>query len=471
MYVEQYYTDGIAHLSYLVGGKTSCAVIDPKRDVEEYIETAKRMQLTITHILETHLHADFISGHMDLARRTGAKIYAPKSGGCTYEHVAVREGDSFDIEDMHFEVLDTPGHTPDCICYVVTDRSRGNEPTAVFSGDTLFVGDVGRPDLFPGRGDELASQLYANLRDKLLKLPDMCLVYPAHGAGSLCGKAMGAMRVSTVGFERRFNPALQHATEAKFKKALLSGMPEAPDHFARCSEINRRGPALVAEMPPPRRLSPEEVRSLAERGHAILDTRDYAAFGGAHIPGAYNIDAAHNFSTFAGWLLPADIPIVLVAPSDDQVPQLATMLRRVGLDDVVGYLGGGMGPWIVGGLPIGHVPTIAIHEVQRSCEEGKKQMTILDVRAASEWDVSHIDGAVHIPLPGTRTRQGELDPEGTTVLVCKSGARASTAASILERHGFKNLAIMAGGMTAWTAAGLAPECATCSLTHGPRTQY
>ncbi|NLE39584.1 MAG: MBL fold metallo-hydrolase [Pirellulaceae bacterium] len=471
MLIEQYYVDGIAHLSYVVGGKASCVVVDPKRDVEDYLAAARRLGLKITHILETHLHADFISGHMDLARRTGAKIYAPRSGKCAYDHVAIGDGDSFDVEDMHVEVLDTPGHTPDGVCYVFTDRSRGDEPAAVFTGDTLFVGDVGRPDLFPGRGDELASQLFDNLHGKLLKLPDACLVYPAHGAGSLCGKAMGAMRISTIGYERRFNPALQYKTEAEFKESLLSGMPEAPDHFARCSEINRRGPALASEMPAPRPLSPGELRKLSDEGHTVLDVRDYAAFGGAHVPGAFNIDAAHNFSTFAGWLLPADRPIVLVAGSNDQVAQLATMLRRVGLDDVIGYLDGGMGPWIVGGMPIDRIPTATIREVRGWCEQGRRPMTILDVRAKGEWDTSHIDGAVHIPLPATRAERDKLDRDATTVLVCKSGARASTAGSILQRNGFKDLAVMAGGMTAWTAAGLVPECATCALTHGPRTHY
>ncbi len=471
MYIEQYYVEGIAHLSYLMGGKQSCAIIDPKRDVEDYIEAAKRLQLKITHILETHLHADFISGHMDLAKRTGAKIYAPKSGKCAYDHVAVGDGDSFDLEDMHIEVLDTPGHTPDCVCYVVTDRARGETPAAVFTGDTLFVGDVGRPDLFPGQGEELASQLYANLRNKVLKLPDPCMVFPAHGAGSLCGKAMGAMRISSIGYERLHNPALQHETEAEFKEALLSGMPEAPDHFARCSEINRKGPALVGDLPAPGPLAPDALRHLTGQGHIVLDARDYAAFGGAHIPGAFNIDAAHNFSTFAGWLLPADKPIVLVAASDDAVPELTTMLRRVGLDKVSGYLDEGMHPWIVGGMPIAHMPTIAIHEVRDFCERGKETMTILDVRASGEWDESHIEGAVHVPLPATRTRHEELDRDATTVLVCKSGARACTAGSILQQHGFTKLAVMAGGMTGWTAAKFAPKCATCALTHGPRTQY
>ncbi|HOC69900.1 MAG TPA: MBL fold metallo-hydrolase [Candidatus Hydrogenedentes bacterium] len=471
MYVEQFYVDGIAHLSYLVGGTTTCAIIDPSRDVEVYIQAARKMGLQITHILETHLHADFISGHMELAKSTGATLYAPKSGKCAYGHVSVKEGDSFDLEDMRFEVLDTPGHTPDCICYVVTDTSRGSEPFALFSGDTLFVGDVGRPDLFPGRGDELASSLYSNLQNKIMKLPESCLVYPAHGAGSLCGKAMGAMRVSTIGYELRHNPALQHKTEEAFKKALLSGMPEAPDHFARCSEINRRGPAVFSDLPTPQRLTPAALEKLLDTKHTLLDPRDYSAFGGAHIPGAWNIDAKHNFSTFAGWLLPPDQPIVLIPASDEQVPELTIMLRRVGLDNVVGYLAGGMNPWITGGRPIERIPTITIREVQNSCESGASRMRLLDVRAMNEYKESNIEGAVHMPVPETRTRFGELDDDVPTVLVCKSGARASTAGSILQQHGVKNLMVMAGGMVGWTSAGLTRKCATCALPHGPRTAY
>ena len=467
MFVQQFFVDGLAHLSYLLGGKGTCAIIDPKRDVDDYVAAAKQMGMKITHILETHLHADFVSGHMGLAKRTGATIYAPKSGGCKYEHVAVADGSTFDVEDMHVEVLDTPGHTPECVCYVVTDRSRGGEPVAVFSGDTLFVGDVGRPDLFPGRGPELASKLYDNLHGKLMKLPDTCLVYPAHGAGSLCGKAMGAMRTSTIGYERKYNPALQHKSKEDFSKALLSGMPEAPDHFARCSDINRRGPALVAAMAPLRAVAPAEMKSLIDAGHIVVDVRDYAAFGGAHVPGAWNIDAAHNFSTFAGWLLPPDKPILLVGHSDEQMPRVATLLRRVGLDGVVGYLEGGMHPWMVAGLPVEHTATLSVHEARHACES-KVPLTILDVRALGEWNVSHIDGSVHMPLPATRRRFGELDGGVTIALVCKSGARASTAGSILQQHGVKNLAVVAGGMTAWVAAGFARECATCALPHGPR---
>ena len=241
MFIQSFFVPGLAHLSYLLGGKGTCAIIDPRRDIEEYMAVAKAMGMRITHILETHLHADFISGHMDLAARTGAEIIVPKAGQCTFPHRPVGEGDEFQIEDMSIHVIDTPGHTPEHITYVVTDRSRGSEPAAIFCGDTLFVGDVGRPDLFPGQAVELTGKLFESL-GKLKALPDHVLVLPAHGAGSLCGRSMGAMRYSTIGYEKRYNAELQHKTVDAFRASLLSGMPEAPDHFSRCSDINRKGP-------------------------------------------------------------------------------------------------------------------------------------------------------------------------------------------------------------------------------------
>ena len=469
MFIQQFYVNGIAHTSYLLGGRRACAIVDPKRDVDDYLAAAKTMGYTITHILETHLHADFISGHMDLAAKTGAPIVAPASGECAYDHHAVADGDRLQIDNLDIEVLDTPGHTPDCICFVVTDRSRGKEPTCVFTGDTLFVGDVGRPDLFPGRGDELAGQLYDHLHGRLMTLPDFCEVYPAHGAGSLCGRAMGAKRWSTIGYERRFNAALQHGSRDEFKGALLTAMPEAPDHFSRCSAVNRAGPALTADRPPPAPLSPAAVRDLAGKDHLVVDGRDYRSFGGAHVPGAWNIDRFHNFATFGGWLLPPDRPIILVAQSDEDIADMTVQLRRVGLDQVVGYLEGGMGTWVNAGLPVEHIAQMSVHDLRQLCDAGG-DFTILDVRARSEWDAARIDGAVHVPLPDTRTKHAEVPAGGTVALLCKSGARAGSAGSILQQHGAKNLAVVAGGMTAWVAAGYGPECPTCSLTHGPRVQ-
>ncbi len=248
MIVQQFFVKGLAHSSYLLGASNNCAVVDPRRDIDIYLQAAEDMKMKITHILETHLHADFVSGHLDLAQKTGAVIYAPLSAKCAYRHNPLKEGDAFEIEDIQIKVLETPGHTPEHVTYVVTDKARGQEPVCVFCGDTLFVGDVGRPDLFPGRAKELASKLYDSLHSKILLLPDFCEVYPSHGAGSLCGRAMGAKRTSTVGYERKYNAVLQIKKKDEFIKSLTTNMPAVPDHFSRCSEINRKGPSLTKEL-------------------------------------------------------------------------------------------------------------------------------------------------------------------------------------------------------------------------------
>ena len=301
MIIHQYFIPGIAHSSYIVAGNRTCAVIDPARDIERYVDAAREMGLRITQILETHLHADFVSGHLDLADATGATIYAPQSGKCVYPHTPLGEGDTIPLEHIRFSVIETAGHTPEHICYIATDTTRGESQVALFSGDTLFVGDVGRPDLFPGRAEELASSLYDNLHKKILALPDECEVYPAHGMGSLCGRAMAAKRSSTIGYERKYNYALQIRDQEEFVRTLTSDMPAAPDHFARCSEINRVGPPRIRDLPSPVPMAPRSVSERIRSGDAfLLDIRSYPAFSGLHIPGAWNIDLAGNFAIQAG---------------------------------------------------------------------------------------------------------------------------------------------------------------------------
>jgi len=466
MIVQQFFIRGIAHSSYLLGGRKACAIVDPRRDVQIYLDAARDLNMEITHILETHLHADFISGHLDLAEITGAKIYAPRSGECEFDHVALSEGDIFEIEDLELSVLETPGHTPEHVCYVVADRSRGEEPVSLFSGDTLFVGDVGRPDLFPGRGRELASCLYDSLHEKLLKLPDFCEVYPAHGAGSLCGRSMGAKRTSTIGYERKYNAALQIRDREKFMESLITDMPAAPDHFSRCSAINRDGPALVSSLPALEGLDPQKFSGVANRDNAIvLDTRDYDAFGGQHIPGAYNIDLASNFSTYAGWILPPDKDILLVAYDSEKAQEAVTQLRRVGLDRTVGYLNGSMFVWAMAGLPTGHIGQLSTEELHKM-STGDHEMVLADVRTPTEYDDLHIEGAVNIPFADLRTRYKELDPDAPTVMICGGGQRSSMAASLLKQRGFEHVFNVAGGMTGYSAAGYANECAVCFIPHG-----
>lgn len=467
MFVQQFFVKALAHSSYLLGGQKSCAIVDPKRDIEVYLDDARDMNMKITHILETHLHADFISGHLDLAERTGATIYAPKAAKCAFEHVTVKEGDTFDIEDITLCVLETPGHTPEHISYVVTDHARGQQPVAVFCGDTLFVGDVGRPDLFPGKAKKLASQLYDSLHSKLLKLPDFCEVYPAHGAGSLCGRAMGAKRTSTIGYEKRYNASLRIRSRQRFIESLTTNMPAAPDHFSRCSATNGQGPLLVRKLPVPAPLEPQLFANRVRRKKAlVLDIRSYSAFGGQHVPRAYHIDFGGNFVTFAGWVLPVDRDILLVAESAQQAIEAAVWLRRVGLDRTVGYLDDGMFAWARAGLPTSHVPQLSVHELHERLKEGEG-IVLVDVRASGEFEKMHIEGAVNIPVPDLRTRHEELPREATLAVICSTGHRSSLGTSLLKREGFEDVLNVAGGMTAYGAAGYSEECPLCVAPHVP----
>ena len=425
------------------------------------------MDLKITHILETHLHADFISGHLDLAEKTGAKIFAPKAGNCQFEHVGLAEGDSFKIEEMGLRVFETPGHTPEHMSYVVFDLSRGEDPAALFCGDTLFVGDVGRPDLFPGIAKELASKLFDSLHGKLLKLPDFCEVYPAHGAGSLCGRAMSAKRTSTIGYERKYNYALLIKDREKFIESLTTEMPEAPDHFSRCSDINRRGPALMRNLPVLMAHDPISFsQRVNEKNTLILDIRSYEAFGGQHIVGSCHIDFGGNFATFAGWVLPPDADILIVAEKAVQAEEAAVWLKRVGLDQVVGYLDGGMYEWAKAGLPMEHIPQFSAEDLNRRISSGPK-ISLIDVRAKGEFDKGHIDGAINVPVPDLRKRYQVLDSKVPVVVICNTGHRSSLGASLLKQKGFKEVYNLAGGMTGYNAAGYGPSCAMCVAPHGP----
>ena len=468
MFVHQFFIKGLAHSSYLLGGTTTCAIVDPRRDIEFYIHAARTMGMKITHILETHLHADFISGHLDLAAKTGAVIYAPKAGKCAFKHVALAEGDTFQLEDMTIGVLETPGHTPEHVSYVVTDRSRGSDPAAVFCGDTLFVGDVGRPDLFPGIAESLAAKLYDSLHKKLLELPPFCTVFPAHGAGSLCGRAMGAMRTSTIGYEKKYNGALKIKDKKKFIATLTTNMPPAPDHFSRCSAVNGKGPALVEKLPKPAMLEAAAFQKcMKQKNNIVLDCRPTAAFGGGHVPGAYHIDFGSNFSTFAGWILPPGMQIQLVTENPQQAEDAAVLLRRVGHDRVTGFLDGGMYEWTKAGLAFDTVPQLSVQQLQIQMKR-RERFTLVDVRTAREFEAGHIEGAVNMAMPDLRTRFNEINGGLPVIVICNTGHRSSMGTSLLKQHGLKHVLNVAGGMTAYSAAGMAEPCAACTQLHGPR---
>ncbi|WOF17308.1 MBL fold metallo-hydrolase [Methanoplanus sp. FWC-SCC4] len=452
MLVKQFFIEKIAHSSYLIGGKKTCAIVDPARDVERYIESAKKEGLKITHILETHLHADFVSGHIDLAGITGADIYAPSAGKCEFDHIPVSDNSVFSLEDIEFHVSETPGHTPESVIYSVIDKSRGDEPVAVFTGDTLFVGDVGRPDLFPGMAEELADKLFSSIHLKVEKLPDECLVFPAHGAGSLCGKSMGAMKISTIGYEKKYNGALLIKEKDEFIASLTTDMPPAPDHFGRCSQINREGPGKISNLPSPLELTPDEFYKKMNDGNTIVvSIRDYATFGGQHIPGSYHIDINGNFSTFAGWVLPPDKDILLVSDNPVQVDEAVLLLRRVGLDRTYGYLSGGTHAWVSQGYKTEHVHQLSPYEVYEKIKD--RNVLLLDVRGKDEYDAFHVKGSLNIMAMDLRTRYTEIDPKRPVIAMCRTGHRSSLACSILKQKGFREVYNAAGGITGYIAAG------------------
>ncbi len=453
MIIRQFFIPGIAHSSYLLGGVSSCMIIDPTRDPDIYIEAANEEGFKITGILETHLHADFISGHLDLHERTGAPIYAPKSAQCEFSHNPISEGSTITLDDCSISVIETPGHTPEHVSYIVTHLSRGDEPVALFPGDTLFVGDVGRPDLFPGRAHELASALYDSLHEKIMRLPDHCEVYPAHGAGSFCGRSLSAKRTTTIGYERRFNQALQIQDKETFINELTRNMPPSPDHFSRCSDINRRGPALVSSLPPVRGVNPRKGRELLSKESCeVLDTRRYDAFGSVHIPKSWNIDGEMNFSTFSGWVIPPDRDILLTVHRQEEIAKLIPMLHRVGIDRIIGYAEGGVTGWALAGNELDHVQTITVHELH-GLLKSDKDLVVLDVRTGGEYAGYHIPGSVNIHWPDLRTRCSELSREHRIAVLCATGSRSSMACSILKRNGFSHILNVAGGYTGWIAGG------------------
>ncbi len=468
MLIKHYFINKIAHSSYILAGSDICAVIDPQRDIDIYIDEARALGVEITHILQTHMHADFISGHMDLAEKTGAKIYVAKLAKCTFDHVALIEGDTIDIEDIVIKVLETPGHSPDHLCFVVVDTSRGEDPVCTFVGDTLFVGDVGRPDIFPDIAEELADKLYYSLFDKILKLPDFCEVLPAHGAGSLCGRAMGAKWRSTIGYEKKYNSALQVTDKAAFIESLTDYMPPAPDHFTRCNEINRKGPTLVSQLPRMKNLKAESFKEMIDKGNAaVVDTRSYLAFSSQHIPGSWCLDINGNLPTFAGWVLPLDKDLLVVSDSFNEAEETNVWLRRVGQDRVMGFLDGGMAGWVTKGYKTNYVTQISAEDLH-DMVTGSEKFVLIDVRATNEFEDSHIDKAINIPVADLRERYAELHKEDKIIMICSSGNRSSLGVSILSQHGFKNLTNVAGGMTGYSAAGYTKRCNVCQNPHGSR---
>ena len=468
MYFQPFYLTCLAHASYMVGSEGIAAVVDPQRDVEIYIEEAKQQGLRIAYVLETHLHADFVSGHTELAERTGATICISEKAGAKFPHRGMREGEKISFGKCELTFLETPGHTPESMCMVVTDLERGAEPWAVLTGDTLFIGDVGRPDLSPGyTAQQLAGMLYDSLHGKLLKLADGVQVFPAHGAGSLCGRSIGSERSSTIGKEKQFNYAIQPMTRDAFIAMLTTDLPERPGYFARDAEINREGAEAMKELAPLAGLAPEEVERLmsAKQGAAIvLDTRPSGDYFAAHIPGSVHIALSGQYAAWAGSIIGLDQPIVLLGEDAEHVEESRMRLARVGIERILGYVEGGVGAWQRSGRRAAQSAQVSAGELRNMLASGD-EIQVVDVRRPAEWEAGHIAEGHLKPLNQFATLLApngdsgkklfaDLDHSRPVAVHCKGGYRSAIATSLLERAGFETVANVTGGFDAWEAQKL-----------------
>ena len=453
MYFEQFYLGCLAHASYMLASEGEAVVVDPQRDVEIYLKAAEANHISIRHIFETHLHADFVSGHRELASRTGATIYMGAQAGATFPHMAIEDGFLLRVGKMRITALETPGHTPESICLVITDEEKSQDAWAVLTGDTLFLGDVGRPDLSQRyTAVQLAGMLYDSLRNKLLRLADDVLVYPAHGAGSLCGRNMRAEKVSTVGTERLTNYALQIKSREEFIEQLTSNLPVRPEYFLQDAEINRTGAATLSDLPALAALDPGEVKAILADGGIALDVRPGEEFATSHVPGSVNIALSGQFASWAGALLGLAARPVLIAESEEAVAEARMRLARIGLEDTQGYLKGGIDAWRNAGLPLAELPQMSVDVLNLRLQN--EDVQVLDVRREREWEEGHIEGASWWPLDNFKVAPPEIDRTVPIAVHCKGGYRSMIACSLLQRAGFQNVVNVVGGFDAWQAAKL-----------------
>ncbi len=460
MILKQYYLGCLAHASYLIGDETSATaiIVDPQRDIHQYLTDADNLGLKIRHVFLTHFHADFIAGHLELREHCGATIHLGSRAKAEYAFVAMKDGDTLDFPGLRLQILETPGHTIESISILVFDLAKSStQPHAVLTGDTLFIGDVGRPDLRASLGwsaNDLGAHLYDSLHDKLLALPDETLVYPAHGAGSLCGKQLSSDTVSSLGDQRRFNYALQPMSKEEFIRLVTADQPDAPPYFTYDAILNTRERATLNENLELvlRPIDLAEVLRLGDAGAQILDVRDPAEYAKGHLAGSINIGLGGQYATWAGTVLDRTKPIVIIAePGREQ--EAAIRLGRIGFDHLQGYLQGGMEalsdrPDLVWPTERLSAPMVA--------EElaGADAPLLMDVRNPREWTAKHIPGSVNIPLNHLQERIAEIPRDRRIAVHCAGGYRSSIAASILHQHGITQLTEMAGGLAAWDAAQL-----------------
>ena len=456
MFFQHVYDKTLAQASYFIGcqKKGVAAVIDPKRDVDTYLEIAKKNNMTITHILETHIHADFLAGSRELAELTGARMYLSAEGGEGWEyqfpHIGIKDGDIINLGNLKIEVLHTPGHTPESISFLLTDTPASSEPVMIFTGDFVFVGDIGRPDLLEkaaglkGTQDEGALQMYQSIQ-KFSKLPDFIQVWPGHGAGSACGKALGAVPSSTVGYEKIRNWAFQYKKNKKgFIDFLLADQPEPPKYFAKMKELNKEERSLLTEVPTLKKLTGKQLSKAMDQGIKIIDARDKTDFAKGFIPGSLNIQGNNAFATWAGWFLNYEESFILVADKS-QLEDLTRKLMRIGLDNILGY------------IPSPEVFTKTGRKLKKAkvinlktFKELKKIGTpIVDLRGAAEFNEGHIKGAKNVFVGTIENNLDKIDKKKKVVIHCQSGARAAIAYSVLAKNGYNKIVNYSGGINEW----------------------
>lgn len=456
MFFQHVYDKSLAQASYVIGcQKTGEAiVIDAKRDIDTYLDIAKQNNLNITHVTETHIHADFLAGTREIAAVTGAKMYLSDEGGpdwsYEFDHIGLKDGDNIKVGNLNLEVIHTPGHTPESISFLLTDNPATKEPVMLFTGDFVFVGDIGRPDLLEkaaglkGTQDKGAEDMYQSIK-KFSNLPPYLQVWPGHGAGSACGKALGAVPSTTVGYELIRNWAFQYEDNKKgFVDYLLEGQPEPPKYFAMMKKLNKVDRPLLTSVPKHKKLSPAEFKVAYDKGVKVIDARDKAKFAEGHIPNTIHIQGNNSFSTWAGWVLNYEEPFILVA-DDDQMEDLTRKLMRIGLDNIQGYISDVNAM----GISLEKQELIDIEEFKDYLN--KDNVQVIDVRGASEFKEEHIEGAKNIFVGTIQDHIDEIDKDKQVVIHCQSGARAAIAESLLSRNGVKNVKVYPGGMSEWIA--------------------
>jgi hydroxyacylglutathione hydrolase len=472
--LKRFYDDKLAQASYLLACEVTreAFVLDPNRDAEQYVRAAKAAEMRITHVAETHIHADFVSGSRELVRRTGATLYLSAEGGDAWRYLyaeedgarLLKDGDTFDVGTVRVEARHTPGHTPEHLSFVVTDTRGADRPMGIFTGDFVFVGDVGRPDLLErtarvaGSMDAAARTLFGALQE-FKRLPDYLQVWPGHGAGSACGKSLSAMPQSTVGYELRFNWALSVGKEDEFVGLVLAGQPDPPKYFAEMKRVNRDGPDVLGGFRKPERVDPARLADVVASGAVVLDTRRAADHAAGHAPRTINIPFNSSFTTRAGWLVPYGRDVyLLVGEHGDVAADLAAAATRdlslIGLDRVAGYFDDGA----LAAAVLEKVPQMNTAELaERLSDERPPAVTVLDVRERGEWEAGHIAGAVNVPLGHLTDHVAELERDRPLVLHCQSGGRSSVAASVLRAHGFNNVINLSDGFVGWQRRGLPIE--------------